>query len=191
LSIAEVGDLIYLDQNGDGVINNADRVFLGSPIPRFIFGFSGEMSYKQFDLSIDFQGQTGNKIYNGKEAVRPDLYNFEAHVINRWTGEGAGNEEPRATSGGYNWITSDRFVQNGSFLRLRSLTFGYTIPERSLQRLRMSQARFYLRGTNLWTLTQFTGYSPEIGSGDVLSAGIDYGVYPITAIFTGGFNLSF
>ena len=191
LSIAEVGDLIFLDQNGDGVINNADRAFIGSPIPKFIFGFSGEMSYKQFDLSIDFQGQTGNKIYNGKEAVRPDLYNFEAHVINRWTGEGSGNEEPRATAGGYNWITSDRFVQDGSFLRLRSLTLGYALPERSLQRLRMSQARFYLRGTNLWTLTKFTGYSPEIGSGDVLSAGIDYGVYPITAIFTGGFNMSF
>jgi TonB-linked SusC/RagA family outer membrane protein len=191
LSIAEVGDLIFLDQNGDGVINNADRTFIGSPIPKFIFGFSGEMSYKQFDLSIDFQGQTGNKIYNGKEAVRPDLYNFEAHVINRWTGEGSGNEEPRATAGGYNWITSDRFVQDGSFLRLRSLTLGYSVPERSLQRLRMTQARFYLRGTNLWTLTKFTGYSPEIGSGDVLSAGIDYGVYPITAIFTGGFNMSF
>lgn len=191
LSIAEVGDLIFLDQNGDGVINNADRTFIGSPIPKFIFGFSGEMSYKQFDLSIDFQGQTGNKIYNGKEAVRPDLYNFEAHVINRWTGEGSGNNEPRATAGGYNWITSDRFVQDGSFLRLRSLTLGYSVPERSLQRLRMSQARFYLRGTNLWTLTKFTGYSPEIGSGDVLSAGIDYGVYPITAIFTGGFNMSF
>ena len=191
LSIAEVGDLIFLDQNGDGVINNADRTFIGSPIPKFIFGFSGEMSYKQFDLSIDFQGQTGNKIYNGKEAVRPDLYNFEARVINRWTGEGSGNQEPRATAGGYNWITSDRFVQDGSFLRLRSLTLGYSVPERSLQRLRMSQARFYLRGTNLWTLTKFTGYTPEIGSGDVLSAGIDYGVYPITAIFTGGFNMSF
>ncbi|MGI9158369.1 MAG: hypothetical protein ACR2K1_01315, partial [Saprospiraceae bacterium] len=75
--------------------------------------------------------------------------------------------------------------------RLRSLTLGYALPERSLQQLRMSQARFYLRGTNLWTLTKFTGYSPEIGSGDVLSAGIDYGVYPITAIFTGGFNMSF
>ncbi|MEY3248636.1 MAG: hypothetical protein RL742_679, partial [Bacteroidota bacterium] len=159
LSIAEVGDLIFLDQNGDGVINNADRTFIGSPIPKFIFGFSGEMSYKQFDLSIDFQGQTGNKIYNGKEAVRPDLYNFEARVINRWTGEGSGNQEPRATAGGYNWITSDRFVQDGSFLRLRSLTLGYSVPERSLQRLRMSQARFYLRGTNLWTLTKFTGYT--------------------------------
>lgn len=191
LSIAEVGDLIYLDQNSDGVINSADRVYLGSPIPKFIFGFSTDLSFRQFDLAIDFQGQTGNKIYNGKEAVRPDLYNFESHVVDRWRGEGTSDTEPRATSGGYNWITSDRFIQNGSFLRLRSLTLGYNFPEKWLDRVKMTQARFYLRGTNLWTSTKFTGYTPEIGSGDVLSAGIDYGVYPITSIYSVGANITF
>ncbi len=191
LSTAGVGDLIYVDQNGDGNINSFDRVFLGSAIPKFIYGFSAEMSYQNLDLSIDFQGQTGNKIYNGKEAVRPDLYNFEATVLDRWTGEGTSNEEPRATAGGYNWVPSDRFIQDGSFLRLRSVTLGYRLPDDFLERIRISQARIYLRGTNLWTLSDFTGYTPEIGSPDVLSAGIDYGTYPVTAVFSGGVNIGF
>lgn len=190
-STAEVGDLIYVDQNGDGKINSFDRVYLGSPIPKFIYGFSGEFNYKRLDLSIDFQGQVGNSIYNGKAAVRPDLYNFETTVLDRWTGEGTSNVEPRATTGGYNWLPSSRFIQDGSFLRLRSVTLGYSFSDSFLQRIKITQARLYLRGTNLWTLTKFTGYTPEIGSNDVLSSGIDYGTYPITAVFSGGVNISF
>jgi TonB-linked SusC/RagA family outer membrane protein len=190
-STAEVGDLIYVDQNGDGKINSFDRVYLGSPIPKFIYGFSTEFTYKQLDLSVDFQGQVGNKIYNGKEAVRPDLYNFEATVLDRWTGEGTSNEEPRATAGGYNWLPSTRFIQDGSFIRLRSVTLGYNFTDSFLERIKITQARIYLRGTNLWTLTKFTGYTPEIGSNDVLSSGIDYGAYPVTAVFSGGVNINF
>ena len=190
-STAEVGDLIYVDQNGDGKINSFDRVYLGSPIPKFIYGFSTEVTYKQLDLSVDFQGQVGNKIYNGKEAVRPDLYNFEATVLDRWTGEGTSNEEPRATAGGYNWLPSTRFIQDGSFIRLRSVTLGYNFTDSFLERIKITQARIYLRGTNLWTLTKFTGYTPEIGSNDVLSSGIDYGAYPVTAVFSGGVNINF
>lgn len=190
-STAEVGDLIYVDQNGDGKINSFDRVYLGSPIPKFIYGFSTEFTYKQLDLSVDFQGQVGNKIYNGKEAVRPDLYNFEATVLDRWTGEGTSNEEPRATAGGYNWLPSTRFIQDGSFIRLRSVTLGYNFSDSFLERIKITQARIYLRGTNLWTLTKFTGYTPEIGSNDVLSSGIDYGAYPVTAVFSGGVNINF
>ena len=190
-SIAGVGDLIYVDQNGDGKINSFDRTFIGSAIPKFIYGFSSEFYYKAFDLSIDFQGQLGNKLYNGKEAVRPDLYNFETHTLDRWKGEGTSNEEPRASTGGYNWVTSQRFVQDGSFLRLRSVTLGFALPEKTLNRLKMQQARVYLRGTNVWTLTKFTGYTPEIGNSDVLSAGIDYGAYPITAVYSVGANITF
>jgi TonB-linked SusC/RagA family outer membrane protein len=191
LSTAGVGDLIYADRNGDGQITTADRIFLGSGIPKFIYGFATEIFWRRFDLAIDFQGQAGNKIYNGKNAVRPDLYNFEATVLDRWTGDGGANQEPRATTGGYNWIPSDRFIQDGSFLRLRSLTFGYTFSGDWLRRAHLREGRAYLRGTNLWTLTRYTGYSPEIGSGDVLSAGIDYGVYPITAVYSAGINFTF
>lgn len=190
-SLTGVGDLRFVDQNGDGKINAADRVYLGSPIPDLVYGFSLDGSYKGFDLSIDFQGQIGNEIYNGKEAVRPDLYNFEVHVIDHWTGEGTSNTEPRASSGGVNYAPSNRFVQDGSFLRLRNVTLGYNFPETFAQKIHMKEARFYLRGTNLFTLTKFTGYTPEIGSEDVLSNGIDLGTYPITSIYSVGLNLTF
>lgn len=190
-SLTGVGDLRFVDQNGDGKINAQDRVYLGSPIPDFIYGINLEAAYKGFDLSIDFQGQLGNELYNGKEAVRPDLYNFEVHVIDHWTGEGTSTTEPRAASGGVNYAPSDRFIQDGSFIRLRSLTLGYTFAEGLASKIHMKEARFYIRGTNLFTLTQFTGYTPEIGSEDVLSNGIDLGTYPITSIYSLGLNLTF
>jgi hypothetical protein len=188
---AGIGDLRRVDVNKDGVINDQDRTYLGSPIPKFIFGFNTEVSYKQFDISLSFQGQTGNKIYNAKEFIRPDAYNFEQHVIGRWTGEGTSTTEPRASFGGYNYIPSDKFIQDGSFLRVRSLVIGYTLPKSFSQRIHVEQLRVYLKGNNLYTLTKYTGYTPEIGSGDVLSSGIDTGIYPITSIYSFGINLTF
>ena len=190
-SQAEVGDLRFRNKNGDDLISGQDRTYIGSPIPRFIFGFSIGGSYKGFDLSVDFQGQTGNKIFNGKEVVRPDPYNFEQHVWNRWTGPGTSNTEPRPSFGGYNYLPSDRFIQKGSFLRLRNLSVGYTLPVAISQKLYLSNLRFYIKGTNLFTFTEFTGYTPEIGSSDVLSNGIDNGIYPISAIYSFGMNITF
>ena len=190
-SLAQVGDLRFVDQNGDGLINSLDRVYLGSPIPDFVYGFSFEASFKGFDLSIDFQGQVGNEIYNGKEAVRPDLYNFETHVIDHWTGEGTSTTEPQASSGGINYAPSNRFIQDGSFLRLRNVTIGYSFPESVAAKVHMKEARFYVGGSNLLTFTKFTGYTPEIGSSDVLANGIDTGIYPVTSIYSVGLNLTF
>lgn len=195
-SLSEVGDLIYVDQNKDGKINSKDRTYIGSPIPDFIYGFSFESSYKAFEFSFDFQGQLGNEIYNGKAAVRPDLYNFETSVLQRWRSEGGSNTEPRATKGGINWVPSSRFIQDGSYLRLRTVSIGYNLPAKLLGKARLDRAKLYLRGTNLWTLTKYTGYTPEIynpnqGSGDVLSAGIDSGIYPISAIYTTGISITF
>jgi TonB-linked SusC/RagA family outer membrane protein len=188
---AEIGDLRRVDVNGDKVINDLDRTYLGSPIPKLIFGFNTEVSYKRFDISLSLQGQTGNKIFNAKEFIRPDAYNFEQHVMGRWTGEGTSNTEPRATFGGYNYTPSDKFIQDGSFLRLRSLVIGYTMPVEFSKKLHIQEFRLYLKGNNLYTLTKFTGYTPEIGSGDVLSNGIDTGIYPITAVYSFGVNLTF
>jgi len=190
-SDAQVGDLRRVDVNGDGIINGDDRTDLGSPIPKMIFGLNAELTYKSFDFSFSLQGQTGNKIFNGKEVVRPDAYNFEQHVMDRWTGPGTSNTEPRATFGGYNYIPSDKFVQDGSFLRLRSLVIGYSLPQALNDKIHMQQCRVYLKGNNIYTLTKFTGYTPEIGSNDVLSNGIDTGIYPITAIYSFGINLTF
>ncbi|MFA6482429.1 MAG: TonB-dependent receptor [Bacteroidales bacterium] len=188
---ATVGDLRRVDVNGDNKINDQDRTYLGSPIPKLIFGLNAEGSFRSFDVSFSFQGQTGNKIFNAKEFIRPDAYNFEQHVMDRWTGEGTSTTEPRASFGGYNYIPSDKFIQDGSFLRLRSLVIGYTFPQAFSQRIHVSEFRLYLKGNNLYTLTKFTGYTPEIGSGDVLANGIDTGIYPITSVYSFGVNLTF
>lgn len=191
LSQAGVGDLKFMDTNGDGTINGDDRTYIGSPIPDFVFGFSFDLFYKGFDLSVGLQGQMGNEIFNGKNVVRPDPYNFEQQVWNRWTGEGTSNSEPRPSYGGYNYLPSDRFIHNGSFLRLRSLILGYSLSKRMLERLNMEQARFYIKANNLFTLTGYTGYTPEIGSFDVLGNGIDRGTYPIPRVISVGFNTTF
>ena len=196
-----VGDLRFRDINGigengqltgqpDGQITSEDRTFIGSPIPDFIYGFSLNGEYKGFSLALDFQGQAGNEIYNGKSAIRFAVANYEERWLDRWTAPGTSNSVPRASSGGPNFEPSSFFIQDGDFLRLRTVTLGYTLPVGLSERLAMNNARVYLRGTNVFTLTQYTGYSPEI-SGNPTSAGIDLGIYPITAIYTVGVNLTF
>lgn len=185
------GDLRFVDINGDGQITGADRTNIGSPIPTLIYGFNFQAEYKGFELMLDFQGQSGNKILNGKEIVRPDPYNFEQHVMNRWTGEGTSNTEPRPTFGGYNYSISDRFIQDGSYLRLRSLTLGYSLPAAWTDKLSVKQVKFYVRGTNLFTISNFTGYSPDFGSSNVLANNIDNGTYPVSRIYTLGLNVTF
>lgn len=191
LSQAGVGDLRFKDTNGDGELDGDDRTYIGSPIPDFVYGFSLDLNYKNWDLSLGLQGQYGNEIFNGKNVVRPDPYNFEQHVWDRWTGEGTSNSEPRPSFGGYNYLPSDRFIQDGSYLRLRSLVLGYNLPATLLNNLGISRTRFYIKGTNLFTWTKYSGYTPEIGSNNVLSNGIDTGIYPIPRVFSLGFNATF
>lgn len=190
-SFQEAGDIRFKDLNGDGKVDfNNDRTFLGSAIPKFLFGFNAGIGFKGFDLSADFQGQTGNKIYNGKAAVRPVLANYEASYLNRWTASNPSNSVPRATPGGDNFNPSSYLLQDGSFLRIRTLTLSYTVPEVLSQKWKMSKVNVYLRATNLFTWTKYTGYSPEVGGSD-LGAGIDLGIYPITRVFAAGINVSF
>jgi TonB-linked SusC/RagA family outer membrane protein len=190
-SQAGVGDLRFVDVNKDGVINSLDRTYLGSPIPKFVYGFNLSMDYLGFDFSLDMQGQYGNKIFNAKEIVRPDPYNFEKHVFERWTGPGTSNTEPRPSWGGYNYSVSDKFIQDGSFLRIRTVMLGYNFPENLTQSLKIRKLRIYMKVNNLFTFTKFTGYTPEIASQDALSNAIDYGIYPVTAIYSFGLNLTF
>ena len=191
LSIADVGDLRFVDTNGDGFLNGDDRKYTGSPIPELLYGFNLEVSYKGLSLAADFQGQQGNEIYNAKETVRPDLYNFEQHYFNRWTGEGTSDTEPRASAGGYNFLPSTRYIQNGSYFRLRSISLGYTLPKSLMEKISVRTAQVYVRGTNVFTSTKFTGYTPEVSSGSVLDNGIDTGGYPIPSVYSVGFNLTF
>ncbi len=191
LSEQGVGDFIYRDTNGDGVLNTDDRTNIGNSIPDFTFGFNAAINYKGFTLSGDFQGQTGVDVYNGKQALRFDILNAEDKFLNRWTGEGTSNTNPRATQGGVNFSQSDYFVEDASYIRLRSLTLGYDLPEEIISRIKANQLRLYVRGTNLLTWTKYTGYSPDIGTGNPVDGVIDLGRYPITKVYSLGLNVTF
>jgi TonB-linked SusC/RagA family outer membrane protein len=191
LSDATVGSLRFVDINGDGVLDGRDRTNIGSPIPSFIFGLTLGTEFYGFDVTLDLQGQTGNKIFNAKEVVRPDKYNFETHVMGAWTSPGSSTTEPVASFGGYNYNPSDHFIQNGTYLRIRDVILGYTIPTKLSEKIYMKKLRVYLKADNLYVWTKFTGYSPDIGSSDVLSNGIDYGEYPTTTVYSAGLNINF
>jgi TonB-linked SusC/RagA family outer membrane protein len=200
------GDVKFKDQNGDGLINENDRVFLGSSIPKYTFGLTGNLAYQNFDFSAFFQGQTGNKIYS---QVNMDIegfyraFNVTQRVYDeRWHGEGTSNTMPRVSFNGAsnNKYPSSRFLEDGSYVRLKNVQLGYTIPAKLLQRYRISSLRFYVTGQNLWTWTKFTGLDPEMnvsdntkkegGGGDV-AAGIDWGTYPSAKSYVIGVNLNF
>ncbi|WP_421869199.1 SusC/RagA family TonB-linked outer membrane protein [Marinoscillum sp.] len=186
-----VGDLIYRDVNDDGVIDANDRVNLGNSIPDFVYGFNMEVGYKGVRVSADFQGQTGVDIYNGKQAVRFGLLNYEEKYTNHWTPSNPTNEDFRAIAGGTNFQPSNYFIEDGSFLRLRTLTVSYSMPNRVLDGTGIQTARIYARGTNLFTVTHFSGYSPDLGASSALDGVIDRGVYPITKVYSVGLNLTF
>ncbi|HEV8083296.1 MAG TPA: TonB-dependent receptor [Chitinophagaceae bacterium] len=200
------GDVKFKDQNGDGVIDDKDRTFLGSAIPKYTFGATGNFEYRNFDLSIFFQGQYGNKIYS---QVNMDIegfyraFNVTQRVFDeRWHGEGTSNSMPRVTFKGAsnNKFPSSRFLEDGSYLRLKNCQIGYTIPEKIVSRYKIKSLRFYVTGQNLWTLTNYTGLDPEMHisdnvrrdtyGGDV-GAGIDWGTYPSARSFILGLNLNF
>lgn len=185
------GDLIFEDTNGDGVVNNNDRVILGSPIPDLVYGFNLGFEYKGFDLRADFNGTLGNEIYNAKKQTRFNTYNFETSYLDRWTGEGTSNTEPRVTNGNHNYEVSDRFVEDGSFLRLRNIQVGYNFSEVALNKIKVQNFRVYLSGTNVFTWTKYSGYTPEIGGGNVLGTGYDSGLYPVARTFNVGISASF
>ncbi len=185
------GDLRFADLDGDGAITTADKTFLGSPIPDFTYGFGLGAEYRGFDLQVDFNGQSGNEIINAKRMSRFATYNFETIYLDRWTEPGSSTTEPRITNGGHNYQFSERFVQDGSFLRLRTVQIGYTLPANLLDKINFNNLRIYFNGTNLVTWTDYTGYTPEISSGNVLDVGIDRGVFPIAKTYTFGVDLRF
>lgn len=185
------GDLQYRDINNDGVINTDDRTFIGSSIPNFIYGFNIEVGYKDFTISADFQGQMGNEIYNGKQAIRSTTLNYEDKYNEYWTGAGSTETDPAPSLGGVNFTPSSYYIEDGSFFRLRTLTLNYSLSSNVTKRLKISGVNIYTRGTNLFTATNYTGYSPEIGAGSAVDGVIDRGVYPITRIITFGMNAQF
>ncbi|MBK9150788.1 MAG: hypothetical protein IPM26_07220 [Saprospiraceae bacterium] len=141
---------------------------------------------------MDFLGVHGNKVFNAKETFRFAVYNWEKHVADAWTPQNPSTTEPRVTNGGHNYRVSDRFLQDGSFFRIRSLVLGYSLPKSILDKMKIQSLRFYVSGTNLWTRQSFRGYSPEFANaGSPFRVGFDDGQYPISKSWQFGLDFKF
>lgn len=186
------GDIRYVDTNGDKILNGDDRVYLGSAIPTLSYSMTAGLDWKGIDFVADLVGSSGNKIFNAKETFRFATYNWEEHVVDRWTPQNQSLTEPRITNGGLNYKVSDRFLEDGSFLRLRSITLGYSLPKDVLSKAGISKVRFYVTGTNVWTKQKYSGYSPEFANGaNSYEVGLDFGGYPVSKAWQGGVEIQF
>lgn len=187
---AQPGDIRFKDVNGDGVLNSSDRTNLGNPIPDVIMGFNFSLNYKGFDLSVYTYASIGNEIVRNYERAQPNV-NRMRYVLDRWTGPGTSNEVPRVTTAATaNNIFSDYYVEDGSYFRIQKLQLGYVIPKRWTEKIYIREFRVFASIDNLWTATNYSGYDPAASSGAPIGAGIDYGVYPASRIYTLGFSLN-
>ena len=183
------GDIRFKDLNNDGVINDKDRTYLGNPNPTLNFALNNTFTYLGFDMSIFLQGVEGNKILNANRFWSEAMsipQNQTIATLNRWTGEGTSNTMPRAVYNdpNQNARASNRYIEDGSYLRIKNVTIGYTIPAVLIKRAHLTTARFYFSAQNLLTLTKYSGFDPEVGVN-----GIDNNIYPDTKTFCIGINL--
>ncbi|WP_372933257.1 TonB-dependent receptor [Mariniphaga sediminis] len=189
------GDAKFVDQNEDGRISKADRTIIGDTQPDYTFGFYNQFSYKNFDLNFLINGSVGGEILN---FMRLQMNNLEyvpthADALNLWTPEKETDVPTFSSSNKYLWDTNDNWVEDGSYVRLKNITLGYQVPENISNKLRISSARIYLSAENLLTITNYSGFDPEItstGDNDI-EMGIDYAPYPLSKILTFGINLKF
>jgi len=216
---AEPGDFRIVDANGDGVINADDRTFIGNPFPKLTYGLNLTATYKGFDFDLFFNGLAGVDVYNTNiydlEGM-PRLFNSGVGVLNRWTGPGTSNIVPRAGGAPSNTQVSSRFVENGSFARLRNISIGYDLTSTiNMLNGKVSKFRVYISAQNLFTITDYSGLDPEVGQytgaqagtpptalGGVATnangqpnvnfqTGIDLGNYPVPKSFVGGVQIQF
>ena len=188
---AAPGDIRYRDLNNDGVINDSDRTVIGNPNPTWMFSMNNRLEWKGIELSVYLQGVAGNKIYNANNINNTGMaaaMNQTAAVLNRWTGENTSNTMPRAVYGdpNQNCRVSDRFVENGSYLRVKNLTLSYSFPQKMLRKIHLETLRIALSCDNVATITKYSGFDPEVSIN-----GIDASLYPITRTFSVGLNVNF
>lgn len=197
---AAPGDIRFKDVNGDGVINDGDRTFIGSYLPDFTYSLNYTASYKGFDASIFFQGVQGNEIFNGTRVLTEGmnrLFNAGTQVLNAWTPTNTNTDIPRAIAQNpaLNARMSTRFIEDGSYLRLKNVIIGYTLPAsalNALKKINVSKLRVYVSSQNLLTFTKYKGFDPEIsGRGNTFTNGIDFGQFPSSRSFQVGLQASF
>lgn len=187
------GDVKFVDINNDGVINGDDRTIIGNPHPDFVYGFNNDFAYKNFDLTVFIQGSQGNDMMN---FTRMELdwmagkSNATTNALNRWTPTNTNTDVPRA-SGSHSPQVSTRWVEDGSYVRLKNIVFGYNFPEVVLNRLNVGNLRVYLSAQNILTFTDYSGYDPEVSFQDSnRNIGLDYASYPNVKAYTVGLDIS-
>lgn len=201
--LIQPGDVRFKDITGDGIVDSDDRTILGSPHPKVTYGINANMAWKGFDLTLFFIGAGGLEIYNADRMQGLNaFYNFNLYAEDkgRWTGEGTSNSIPRLsiTNGISNYRTSDLFIEKGDYLRLKNITLGYTLPKALTEAVRMTQARIYVTGQNVFTITKYSGMNPELGiidgnrnGGQYRQINVDYAQYPQARTWTIGATISF
>ncbi len=190
------GDVRYVDADNDGEL---DFFFLGSPLPEYTFALNANLMYEGFDFNLALQGVQGNKIFNGTSFYKRSstaTWNLGSDMTNRWTGEGTQNDAryPRMNAADVNnSLMSDRFIEDGSFLRIKTLQLGYSLSSSILKKTHLQKLRIYINAQNLYTLTKYSGLDPEIGTNNYnpLDIGVDRGFYPQARVYSLGINLTF
>lgn len=184
-----------MDINNDGVINSNDKTDLGNDQPKFIYSLSNTFTYKNFDLFVFFQGSYGNKVYNllQEQLELTNLgQNASTTLLDRWTPANPSNSVTRASYSPVAQVV-DRYMQDGSYLRLKNIALGYNFDPALARKIGAKQIRLYISAENLLTITKYTGYDPEVntfGQNNLLQ-GIDFGAYPSSKTFLAGLNITF
>jgi len=193
-----VGDVKFKDLNGDNVIDDKDVTFIGDPNPTFTYGISNSFRYKGLDLTVFLQGSYGGDILNytrrTTERLNNPYVNQLADVTNRYSTSNPGGNMPRFNQWhNNNWRVSDRFIEDGSYLRIQNITLGYNLPSSIVSKVKMANARVYVTAQNLYTFSNYSGVSPELGAynSDVLLQNVDNGNYPTPRTFNFGINVTF
>ena len=186
------GDFKYRDVNDDGQIDGTDRVVLGNPNPRALYGITSNFRFGVFDFTLDLQGVAGVELYNANLGARFGTENFtEDFWENRWHGPGTSNEYPSANiGGGRNYLSNSFFVESGDYLRVRNIQLGFTVPSSTVERWNINSVRIYVNAQNALNFFSYRGMTPEIG-GSPTRAGVDTNVYPMFATYNVGLNVNF
>lgn len=193
---AQPGDFKYVDKNNDGKINNDDCGIIGNALPDFTWGFNNTFSYKNFTLDIFLQGSQGNQILNSNRFELESgngLSNASINLLNRWTPANPSNEYPRANRNADYLHMSDRYLEDGSYVRIKTITLSYDLPEKAVNAIRLTKIRVYATAQNMFTFTKYSGFDPEVGSFgmDNTRLGYDFGSYPSVKTYIIGASITF